>query len=81
GITSIIIGIILLAFGIYQFFIGHKKLLGLISAFHSLLFLCIGIFGLVVPKKYDLVITLLMLAFTITMIISLMVLFKKENKK
>ena len=79
--VSILIGILLFAFGIYQFFKGNRKLLGIISIIHSLLFIGFGVYGYIIPKKYEVIIVLALLAFTITMIITLLLLFKKDDKR
>jgi len=75
--ASIIVGIILLVFGIIQI-VKKNIALGIISVIHSLLFITVGILGFFLPEKYQFITILGMLAFAVTMILSL--LLTKKNK-
>ena len=78
---SIIIGILLLVFAFYQIIKMKRRLIGILAIIHSILFIGFGFYGYFIPKKYEFIIVLALLAFTITMIISLLLFFKKENKR
>ena len=75
--ASIIVGIILLVFGIIQM-VKKNIALGIISVIHSLLFITVGILGFFLPDEYQFITILGMLAFAVTMILSL--LLTKKNK-
>ena len=77
NIVSISIGVILLVFGITQI-IKNKKAFGIISIVHSLLFIGVGVYGFFIPKDYEFIPVLAMLAFTVTMILSFL-LTKKSS--
>ena len=78
NIVSIIIGVILIGFGIVQI-IKKVKAIGIISIIHGLLFIGFGIFGFFLPKEYEFISILAMLALVVTMILSLLLV--KTTKK
>ena len=79
--VSILIGLILIAFGSYQFVKAKRRLLGVLSIIHAILLIGFGVYGFFIPKRYEVIVVLALLAFTITMIITLLLLFKKDDKR
>ncbi len=81
NIVSIIIGLILCCFGIMNIK-KNKVVFSILTFIHSLLFLVAGIGGFFLPQKYQYITILAMLAFCITMAITILVLKKgtKEDK-
>jgi Ca2+/Na+ antiporter len=82
NIVSILIGIIILVFSIITY-VKKKKLLFLIlSVIHSVLFVGFGILGFILMgTEYEYITILSMLAFCITYLIVLLVVYKKEPKE
>ena len=71
NIVSIVVGIILIGFGIVQI-IKKVRSIGIISIIHGLLFIGSGIGGFFLPKNYEFISILAMLALAVTMILSLL---------
>jgi len=71
NIISIVIGIILIVFGIIEL-IRHNKSMGIISLIHGILFIGFGTYGFFVPKEYEFITVLSMLALAVTMIFALL---------
>lgn len=80
NIVSIVVGLILTYFGISNFK-SSKKLFSILTFIHSVLFLGFGITGFFLPKEYQYITVLAMLAFCITMGITILVLKKPLEKK
>ena len=76
NIFSIIVGILVIGFGIMK----HKQKLFVVIMIilHGLAFLGFGIYGFFVPKEYEYITILAMLAFTITLAITLMTIYDKK---
>lgn len=83
NIISILVGLILVYFGVSNIK-NSKKLFSVLTLIHALLFLGFGITGFFLPKEYQYITVLSMLAFCITMGITILVLkkplYKKEDK-
>ncbi|MBQ9124170.1 MAG: hypothetical protein IJY14_00625 [Acholeplasmatales bacterium] len=79
NIVSILIGLILIAHSISSLK-KNKKLFGILTIIHSLLFIGFGIGGFFLPKGYEVITILAMLAFCITMVLSILLFNKKEKK-
>lgn len=77
NVVSIVIGVILISFGIVQI-VKHIIGVGIISLIHGVLFLGVGISCFFLPEKYQFITILSMLALAITMILTL--LLTKKNK-
>ena len=71
NIVSIVIGIILIVFGIVEL-IRKIKSIGIISLIHGPLFVGLGIAGFFIPKEYEFITILGMLALAVTMIFTLL---------
>lgn len=81
-IASILIGIILAVFGTVTFVSKKKLLFFILSLVHSLLFIGFGILGFIMMNtEYEYITILSMLAFSITYIIVILLVYKKEPKK
>lgn len=78
NIVSIAIGVILIVFGIVKI-IKKPMSIGIISIVHGLLFVGFGIYGFFIPKEYQFITILSMLAIAVTMILSLLLV--KTTKK
>ncbi len=78
NIVSIAIGVILIVFGIVKI-IKKPMSIGIISIVHGLLFIGFGIYGFFIPKEYQFITILSMLAIAVTMILSLLLV--KTTKK
>lgn len=76
--VSIIIGIILILFAVFNLK-KSRVLLFILTLIHSGLFLLAGVGGFFMPKEYQYITILAMLAFCITMAITLL-LIKKDTK-
>ena len=82
NICSILVGIILIIFGVFTLIKKNKILFAVLSFVHAALFIAFGILGFfVVDTEYEPITILAMLAFTITYIICILTLYKKEPKK
>ncbi len=84
NILSIVIGTILIYFGIFSIVKKKKLLFGILTLIHAVLFVGFGIFGFLLPeeyKDYSFIVILAMLAFTLTEIICFVLLYKKEETK
>ena len=78
-IVSIFVGILFVLFGIFQ--IKKQSILFSVLVFiQSVGFLVAGIGGFFLPKAYEYITILAMLAFCITMGITLLLLYKKTEK-
>lgn len=78
--VSIIIGLVLIYFGITQLL--KKKLpVGITASIHSVLFLGTGICGFFLPQEYQFITILAMLAFCITMAIPMILIKDGKNSK
>ena len=77
--ASIIVGLLLLLFGFYQLIKMKRRLIGILAIIHSILFIGFGVYGYFISKKYEFIVILAMLAFAITMIICLLLFFKKDK--
>ena len=81
-IASILIGIILAVFGTVTFVTKKKLLFFILSLVHSLLFIGFGILGFIMMNtEYEYITILSMLAFSITYIIVILLVYKKEPTK
>ena len=84
NILSIVIGPILIYFGIFSIVKKKKLLFGILTLIHAVLFVGFGIFGFLLPeeyKDYSFIVILAMLAVTLTEIICFVLLYKKEETK
>lgn len=79
SILSIIMGLILIIFGISQLVKKNKKLFPIVVIIHGLLFLGFGILGFFVPEKYNFITILAIVAFGITLIICFLTIGKKDK--
>lgn len=78
--VSITIGLILIYFAITQLL--KKKLpIGITASIHSVLFLGTGICGFFLPKEYQFITILAMLAFCITMALPMVLIKDGKNSK
>ncbi|MCR5647652.1 MAG: hypothetical protein K6F81_05155 [Acholeplasmatales bacterium] len=80
NVVSIIIGLIVLTFGIVKIVKEKKLLFPIMCIVHALLFIAFGILGFFVPEKYDFLPILAILAFTITLIICFLTIGKKKQE-
>jgi len=81
-VCSIVIGLILIAFGIFTLIKKKKILFCVLTFVHAALFIGFGILGFfLIGTEYEPMTILAMLAFSITYIICILVLYKKEDKK
>ena len=71
NIVSIVIGVILIVFGIVKI-IKKPLSIGIISDVHGILFVGFGVYGFFIPKEYQFITILGMLAIAVTMILSLL---------
>ncbi len=78
--VSIIIGVIVLIFGITKIIKDKKFLFPIICIIHALLFIGFGIFGFFIPEKYNFIPILAILAFVITLIVCFLTIGKKEKE-
>lgn len=84
NITSIVIGLLLIYFGIFSIIKKKKLLFGILTLVNSLFFIGFGIFGFFLPEEYEqysFIVILAMLAFSIIEIIVFILLYKKEEPK
>lgn len=79
NVVSILIGIILIAFGILKIVKNRKIAFAIVCFIHSILFLGFGVAGFFFPDKYSFIPILSMLAFAITMILCYILMNKKED--
>lgn len=79
NIVSIVVGVILIVFGIIQIVKKKKLAIGIVSLVHSLLFVFLGIICFFLPEEYQFITILGMLAITITMILSLLLINIKNS--
>ena len=81
NIASIIVGLLLIAFGIFTLLKKKKVLFCILTFIHSALFIGFGIFGFFLANTdYEMMSILSMLAFTITYLLVMLTLYKKEPK-
>ena len=82
NVTSIVIGVLLIVFGIFTLINKKKILFAVLTFVHSVLFIAFGILGFFLfETQYEPMTILAMLAFSITYIICILTLYKKEPKK
>jgi len=79
NIVSIVVGTILLAFFSYQIYKNKKLAFGILGIVFGILFIGLGVFGFFLPKDYEFITVLGMLALTVIMILILL-LSKKEKE-
>ena len=79
NIVSIVVGTILLAFFSYQIYKNKKLAFGILGIVLGILFIGLGVFGFFLPKDYEFITVLGMLALTVIMILILL-LSKKEKE-
>ena len=79
NIVSIVVGTILLAFFSYQIYKNKKLAFGILGIVLGILFIRLGVFGFFLPKDYEFITVLGMLALTVIMILILL-LSKKEKE-
>lgn len=81
NIASIIVGLLLIAFGIFTLLKKKKVLFCILTFIHSAFFIGFGIFGFFLANTdYEMMSILSMLAFTITYLLVMLTLYKKEPK-
>lgn len=80
NIVSILIGLIVLCFGIIKIIKEKKLLFPIICIAHSILFIAFGILGFFVPEEYSFIPILAILAFVITLIVFFLTVGKKEKE-
>lgn len=80
NIVSILIGLIVLCFGIIKIIKEKKLLFPIICIVHSILFIAFGILGFFVPEEYSFIPILAILAFVITLIVFFLTVGKKEKE-
>ena len=80
NIVSILIGLIVLCFGIIKIINEKKLLFPIICIAHSILFIAFGILGFFVPEEYSFIPILAILAFVITLIVFFLTVGKKEKQ-
>ena len=78
NIVSMVIGVLLLVFGITQI-VKHNKIVGIVSLVHGTLFIPVCILGFFLPDNYMFITILGMLALAVSMILTLL-LTKKDKK-
>lgn len=76
---SILLGILLLVFSILTIKNKKKVLFGIIAIIISVLYVTLGIGGFFLPKEYEFITVLGMLALCIIMLICLLTLYKKDK--
>jgi len=82
NIASILVGILLIGFGIMTLIKKKKILFSILTFVHSALFIGFGILGFfLMNTEYEFMTILAMLAFTLTFLIVMLTLYKKEPKK
>ena len=81
NVLSIIIGLILIVFGILMIVKNKKILFAIVCFIHAILFIGFGVAAFFFPDKYSFIPILSMLAFTITMILSYLLLYKNNNQE
>ena len=82
NIASIVVGLILIAFGIFTLIRKKKVLFCVLTFIHSALYIGFGILGFTLMNtEYEFMTILSMLAFTITYLLVLLTLYKREPKK
>lgn len=79
NIVSIVVGVILIVFGILQIVKKKKLAIGIVAIVHSVLFIFLGISCFFLPDEYQFITILGMLAITITMILSLLLINIKNS--
>ena len=80
NIVSILIGLIVLSFGIIKIIKEKKLLFSIICIVHSILFIAFGILAFFVPEEYSFIPILAILAFVITLIVFFLTVGKKEKE-
>lgn len=80
NVVSILVGIIVLIFGIVKIVKDKKLLFPIICIIHALLFIGFGILGFFIPEYYSFIPILALLAFVITLIVFFLTIGKKEKK-
>ena len=82
SIASVVISIILVAFGVVTLKTKRKILFSVLTFIHAALILGFGILGFfILGTEYEPIPLLSLLAFSLTYIICILVLYKKEPKK
>ncbi|MBE6137195.1 MAG: hypothetical protein E7176_02235 [Erysipelotrichaceae bacterium] len=79
NILSIVVGLGIIYYGISNVR-KSNVLLGVLTFVHSALFIFFGIFGFFLPKEYESISVLAMLAFCITLFICIRLLGNREEK-
>ena len=81
NIASILVGVLLIAFGIFTLIKKKKILFCVLTFIHSALFIGFGILGFfLMNTEYEFITILAMLAFTITYLLVMLTLYKKEPR-
>lgn len=81
NIASILVGVLLIAFGIFTLIKKKKIIFCVLTFIHSALFIGFGILGFfLMNTEYEFITILAMLAFTITYLLVMLTLYKKEPK-
>ena len=80
NVVSIIIGIIVLIFGITKIVKEKTLLFPIICIVHALLFIGFGILGFFIPEYYSFIPILAILAFVITLIVCFLTIGKKNKE-
>ena len=80
NVVSILIGIMLIVFGVFKIIKNKKIAFAVICFIHGALFMGFGIAGFFFPDKYSFIPILAMLAFSITMIICYILMNPKVDK-
>lgn len=78
NIVSIVIGILLIIFGIIQI-VKQNKAIGIASLIHGILLIPVGILGFFLPEQYSFITILAMLALAVTMILTLLLTKTKKS--
>lgn len=79
SILSILVGCLIITFGIIKLVKTDKKLFPIVCIIHGLLFVGFGILGFFVPEKYNYITILAIVAFGLTLIISFLTIGKKKD--
>ena len=81
NIASILVGVLLIAFGIFTLIKKKNILFCVLTFIHSALFIGFGILGFfLMNTEHEFITILAMLAFTITYLLVMLTLYKKEPK-
>lgn len=78
NVASIVVGILLIIFGITQI-VKHNKAIAIASLIHGVLFIPVGILGFFLPENYTFITILGMLALAVTMILTLLLTKTKKS--